>query len=270
MMARLPRIPDLLTTANLACGMGSILLASQGQLTWACWLVFAGALFDVFDGLAARALGGGSPLGAQLDSMADMVTFGVAPMFVIFNIPDSMFLGDCVGCGVRVDWFGLGIEPSKMIDLGKGLFLAPIPICSAWRLAKFNVDTRQTSGFLGLPTPANALFWASIPLILKPSSFGPGVFGEDLRMILWNVLRMPHSLPLIFCMPSILGILMLSELPLPSLKFKHFQWKGNEVIYLLLGIGAVLVALYGMLAVPLILVLYLFSPLWGRLFPKVG
>lgn len=267
-MARLPRIPDLLTTANLACGVGSILLASQGQLTWACWLVFAGALFDVFDGLAARALGGGTPLGAQLDSLADMVTFGVAPMFVIFNIPDSMFLGNCVGCGVRVNWFGLGVEPSKMIDLGKGLFLAPIAICSAWRLAKFNVDTRQTSGFLGLPTPANALFWASIPLILEPSSFGSGVLGDDLRTIIWRTLRMPPSLPLIFWMPFILGILMLSALPLPSLKFKHFKWKGNEVMFLLLGIGVVLVVLYGVVAVPMILFLYLLSPLWGKLFPK--
>ena len=71
-LARLPRLPDLLTTANLCCGMGSILLASQGQLTAACWLVFAGAVFDVFDGLAARAMGGGSPLGTQLDSLADM------------------------------------------------------------------------------------------------------------------------------------------------------------------------------------------------------
>ncbi|MBK9288165.1 MAG: CDP-alcohol phosphatidyltransferase family protein [Flavobacteriales bacterium] len=75
---RLPRLPDLLTTANLACGVASILLASQGQLTWACGLVFVAAVFDVFDGLAARAMGGGTPLGAQLDSLADMVSFGVA------------------------------------------------------------------------------------------------------------------------------------------------------------------------------------------------
>ena len=76
---RLPRLPDLLTTANLCCGVASILLASQGQLTIACGLIFLAAVFDVFDGLAARALGGGTPLGAQLDSLADMVSFGVAP-----------------------------------------------------------------------------------------------------------------------------------------------------------------------------------------------
>ena len=81
-LARPPRLPDLLTTANLACGVLSVLLASQGQLTIACGLIFLAAVFDVFDGLAARALGGGSPLGTQLDSLADMVSFGVAPAFI--------------------------------------------------------------------------------------------------------------------------------------------------------------------------------------------
>ena len=86
---RLPRLPDLLTTANLACGVASILLASQGQLTWACGLVFAAAVFDVLDGVAARAMGGGTPLGAQLDSLADMVSFGVAPGFILWSIPSD-------------------------------------------------------------------------------------------------------------------------------------------------------------------------------------
>ncbi|MBK9177251.1 MAG: CDP-alcohol phosphatidyltransferase family protein [Flavobacteriales bacterium] len=214
-MPRLPRIPDLLTTANLSCGVASILLASQGQLTLACLLVFAGAAFDVLDGLAARALGGGSELGKQLDSLADMVTFGVAPMFVIFNIPDSFFFGDCVGCGVRIDWFGLGAEPSALIDLGKGLVLAPIPICSAWRLAKFNVDKRQSTEFLGLPTPSNALFWVSIPLILGSTGIGFGPFVETIQLIFWRALRLHLLFPLIFWLPLVLGILMLSELPFP-------------------------------------------------------
>lgn len=260
-MARLPRIPDLLTTANLACGVASILLASQGQLTWACWLVFAGAVFDVFDGLAARALGGGTPLGAQLDSLADMVTFGVAPMFLILNIPFDLFHD------------GLGYQEERAVYsytelLMAGLFLAAIPICSAWRLARFNVDTRQTTGFLGLPTPSNAFFWASIPLILTSTAVNSGPGMEMIRGAFLSALRFPLWAPLMLWMPMILGILMLSELPLPSLKFKHFKWKGNEVMFLLMGIGVVLVLLYGVLAVPMILVIYLLSPLWGRLFPK--
>jgi CDP-diacylglycerol--serine O-phosphatidyltransferase len=264
-MARFPRIPDLLTTANLACGVGSILLASQGQLTWACWLVFAGALFDVFDGLAARALGGGTPLGAQLDSLADMVTFGVAPAFIAAVSPGEAlqlainqhreFLPIASGSG---ELFG---EPF-WVSISCALVIAT---ASAWRLAKFNIDTRQSTGFLGLATPANALFWAS----LGSASWGIGVFdgpgGSALGYSLGHFMELP-VLKLIVAV--VLGVLMLSELPLPSLKFKHFKWKGNEVMFLLLGIGLVLVVLYGVLAVPMILFLYLLSPLWGKLFPK--
>lgn len=246
-MPRLPRIPDLLTTANLACGVGSILLAAQGQLTWACWLVFAGALFDVFDGLAARALGGGTPLGAQLDSLADMVTFGVAPGMLVFSLLPSSDLND-IG----------------LVHLGPLLMI----VAAAWRLAKFNVDERQTSSFFGLPTPANALLWAS--MMLAVFSHGPnGLLGLEGNLFIRGSvgLLLNKPMPIILaCLAS--SYLMLSELPLPSLKFKHFKWKGNEVIFLLLGIGLMLVVLYGVLAVPLILVLYLLSPLWGRLFPK--
>lgn len=246
-MARLPRFPDLLTTANLACGVGSILLASQGQLTWACWLVFAGALFDVFDGLAARALGGGSPLGAQLDSLADMVTFGVAPgMLVHFMLSRSFDL-----------YWSPGTLNRDLLAGGSALL---IPISSAWRLAKFNIDTRQSSSFLGLPTPANGLFWAGLCLGLLGSTNDTTMTWHP-AMLLWQPWLM------ITCVVA-LSALMLSELPLPSLKFKHFRWPGNQVIYLLGGIGAVLVVLYGILAVPLIMVLYILSPVWGRLFPK--
>ena len=276
MMARLPRIPDLLTTANLACGMGSILLASQGQLTWACWLVFIGALFDVFDGLAARALGGGSPLGAQLDSLADMVTFGVAPGMLLFCLPflnSSSLLIDGGSFHMSDVHIAKEMRESGTLELRPHhplVWIAAIliPVCSAWRLAKFNLDTRQTSGFLGLPTPANALFWASYALLASASLGSDSVAGsKELAIFLFFASNEPV---VIFFLALTLSLLMLSELPLPSLKFKHFRWKGNEVIYLLLGIGAVLVVLYGMLAVPLILVVYLLSPLWGRMFPKVG
>jgi CDP-diacylglycerol--serine O-phosphatidyltransferase len=140
-VASLPRIPDLLTTANLACGVGAVLLASHGQLTIACGLLFLAALFDVFDGLAARAMGGGSPLGAQLDSMADMVSFGLAPAVIVFHRASPWLAAD------RGDHWMLWASAVVM------------SVCSGWRLAKFNIDTRQTSGFLGLPTPAHALFW---------------------------------------------------------------------------------------------------------------
>ena len=241
---RLPRLPDLLTTANLCCGVASILLASKGQLTIACWLIFLAAIFDVFDGLAARALGGGTPLGAQLDSLADMVSFGVAPAYAVWAIfapdlqLDLLLIGAAVGC---------------------------ICIASAWRLAKFNVDTRQSAGFLGLATPANGLFWVSIVLIGVDS----GVPGNAAAHALGSLTNQMFGTSIaIFAIALLLGILMVSELPLPSLKFKHGGWKGNEVVFLLTGLGVLLVVLYGILAVPLLLILYVLSPLWGKLFPK--
>ncbi len=271
-MARLPRIPDLLTTANLACGVCSILLASQGQLTLACWLVFAGALFDVFDGLAARALGGGTPLGAHLDSLADMVTFGVAPGMLVFSLPfmnstagllqgAAFYMSDVHIAGEMIE---AGYSPSRSHHTFIWIATILIPICSAWRLAKFNLDTRQTSGFLGLPTPANALFWASYALAASAAVLPDATAGTTSFALLF--LAGLNDPLVILVLAVILGLLMLSEIPLPSLKFKHFKWKGNEVMFLLMGIGLVLVVLYGVLAVPLILVLYVLSPLWGRVF----
>lgn len=241
---RPPRLPDLLTTANLCCGVASILLASRGELTIACWLIFLAALFDVFDGLAARALGGGTPLGAQLDSLADMVSFGVAPAYAIWAITapalqlDLLLIGAAVGC---------------------------ICIASAWRLAKFNVDTRQSSGFLGLATPANGLFWVSIVLIGVDSGVPENAVAHALGFLTNQLFGTSIA---VFAIALLLGILMVSELPLPSLKFKHGGWKGNEVVFLLTGLGVLLVVLYGILAVPLLLILYVLSPLWGKLFPK--
>lgn len=253
-MARFPRLPDLLTTANLCCGTGSILLASQGQLTFACLLVFVAAVFDVFDGAAARALGGGTPLGTQLDSLADMVSFGLAPAFAVFVFSGPGHISDPPLATLA--------QPASGLEWP--VFAAPIilVIASCWRLAKFNVDTRQSSGFLGLPTPSNGLFWISTVLGSTGVAVHPGPGHEQLIARAAALLGSPSAL-----LAAAIGmsILMLSELPLPALKFKRKGWKGNEVILLLIGIGAVLIALYGILAVPLLLIIYVLSPLWGRL-----
>jgi CDP-diacylglycerol--serine O-phosphatidyltransferase len=225
--------------------------------------VFAGALFDVFDGLAARALGGGTPLGAQLDSLADMVTFGVAPAFLLFIQASTISLN--LFDPSAITEFRHLPYPNQLPNWPIKLAAIALAVASCWRLAKFNLDTRQTSGFLGLPTPANGLFWVSVVLISNGVAVHPGP-GHDAAI---HAIRELLSAPYILCLPAlVMAALMLSELPLPSLKFKHFKWKGNEVMFLLLGIGLLLVVLYGVLAVPLILVLYLLSPLWGRIFPK--
>lgn len=268
---RLPRFPDLLTTANLACGVASILLASQGQLTAACWLVFAAAVFDVFDGLAARAMGGGTPLGAQLDSLADMVSFGVAPAFIAVVHPGKA-LQQVISLHRDYlpsswdDWKGSGDLFGDPFWIS-ALTAVIIAVASCWRLAKFNIDTRQASGFLGLATPANALFWISLALIGSGMLVHPGPFSGSINKV---ALLLSYD-PLAKLISALgLATLMLSELPLPGLKFKHFRWRGNQVIYVLAVLGAVLVVLYGILAVPLILVVYVLSPLWGRVFPKAA
>ncbi|MFZ1692958.1 MAG: CDP-alcohol phosphatidyltransferase family protein [Flavobacteriales bacterium] len=258
---KLPRLPDLLTTANLSCGVASILFASQGQLTLACVLVFAGALFDVLDGLAARALGGGSELGKQLDSLADMVTFGVAPAFALYLVASEI-------SGTAARWtayppLAAVHEPIRFDNWPVFFGAMGLVVASCWRLARFNVDSRQSSGFLGLPTPANALFWSSLCLVAGPD----WRFFDTPAKLLSMILAGPY---LTMIVALLMSALMLSSIPLPSLKFKHAKWKGNEVIYLLIGMGAVLIALYGVLAVPLILVVYLLSPLWGKLFKQVS
>ncbi len=254
-MARLPRLPDLLTTANLVCGTASIPLAFSGELTIACWLLFGAALFDVFDGLIARTMGGGSALGVQLDSLADMVSFGVAPGILLYHTAGLPLAAQLANGGPNPPPSLAGPQGLQWVALAVA---ALIPVASAWRLAKFNLDTRQTHGFLGLPTPANALFWAGTLLglhHLRPEADPTQVFN-------WLNPWLPVGVALL------LAILMLSEVPLPGLKFKHGGWAGNEVIFLLAGVGVLLVLLYGFLAVPLLLVLYLLSPLWGKLFPK--
>lgn len=243
--------------------MGSIMLASQGQLTLACWLVFAGALFDVFDGLAARALGGGSALGAQLDSLADMVTFGVAPAFLLF-IHASSLAGNFFDPS-SIPGFDKLPYPDQAPNWPIKAAALALVIGSCWRLAKFNLDTRQTSGFLGVPTPANALFWTALVLVSTGIAVIEGPGHEQLSSYVDGLLG---SGPLLLATSIAMTALMLSEVPLPSLKFKQFGWRGNEVILLLAGLSLILTVLYGMLAVPMILLLYLVSPLWGRLFTR--
>lgn len=251
--------------------MGSVLLASQGQLTLACWLVFAGAFFDVFDGLAARALGGGSLLGAQLDSLADMVTFGVAPGMILFQLNTMAFpLGQNLGIDELFGGFKALLSGHSLIPWQSmvGLAIAPlfIVIASCWRLAIFNIDTRQSHSFLGLATPFNGMFWASVGILATRGL--AGTIGPHSAWLETQILTILSSWWTSAALTFVLGALMLSSIPLPSLKFQKLGWRGNEVMILLGAFGALLTVLYGMLAVPMILLLYLLSPVWGRLFPQ--
>ncbi len=220
-------IPHAITSANLLCGCLAITQIAEGNFLVASLLVLLGAFFDFFDGLAARALNVGSELGAQLDSLADMVTFGLVPAYLAF------------------EWL-------NQIDYSIYNYLAfLIAIFSAVRLAKFNIDDRQTTSFIGVPTPANALFWISIPLIY------------------WQVENDIHFIRVDFMLPAfdsfffiisailVFSYLLIAELPLLALKFKNLNWNSNQFRFLLIGISVVLFTLFLFAAIPFILLLYL-------------
>ena len=169
------------------------------------WIVI-GAVFDFFDGMSARLLGVSSPIGKELDSLADVVTFGVAPSMLLFNELHTHALPD-------------QLEPLRFYLPFVAFLMAAF---SALRLAKFNLDERQAMGFIGLPTPANALFWGSL-LVGAP---------EWLHSTPWIVYALVAGL-LISCW------LLVSEIPMFALKFKHWGFRGNEVKYVFVIFSAI-------------------------------
>jgi CDP-diacylglycerol---serine O-phosphatidyltransferase len=223
-------IPNAITCCNLLCGCLAIVKIFEGNLVVASYLVGLAAIFDFFDGFAARLLKVSSPIGKDLDSLADMVTFGVVPGIMMFNF---------IKLSLDMDAKGFEIIELNPIFCNVAFI---IPIFSAIRLAKFNNDTRQSESFIGLPTPANAILICSLPLILQANSqqFIP----------LYN----PYTLCFLCC---ILSILLIAELPLFALKFKHFNWKGNEIRYSFLGFSLVLIIVLKLIAIPLIIIFYI-------------
>ncbi len=201
------QIPNLITLGNLLCGVVACYMAAQGFLPAAAVWICLGIFLDFFDGLAARLLGVASPIGKELDSLADVVTSGVAPGLILFRTGDV--LSGCNGC------------PDYLEAVGYLALLTPA--FAAYRLAKFNLDTRQSHSFLGLPAPANALIWVGIALQ-----------GTDTLT--------PAGAAIILCVSVATGILMVTELPMFSLKFnfKDLSWKTNAVQYIFL-IGCALI-----------------------------
>jgi len=230
-------IPNTITCCNLLCGCLAIVQTFNGNLVWAAYLVGLAAIFDFFDGFVARLLHVSSSIGKDLDSLADMVTFGVVPGFLIFQLLRT----------------SIEIYNQNNVPISSNIaFIAfIIPILSAIRLAIFNNDTRQTESFIGLPTPANAILISAIPLILEYNNF---------EFIL-N--------PLFLCILSIvLSILLISEIPLFALKFKHFKWKDNEIRYVFLGLSFVLLISLQFLGIPLIIIMYIVLSVLNNLIKK--
>lgn len=234
------QIPNLFTLSNLICGVLSIYFIFQDYLHLAAYLILLAAVFDFFDGLIARALGVSGELGKQLDSLADMVTFGVAPVFISLHILGS--LSDIPQGAAAI---ALGFAPLLMGAM------------AAYRLAVFNIDTRQSDQFIGMPTPAVALFWVAV-LLISESPLGDG--GLDAAYA-WYL-----SAPVAVAFSSlILAVLMVLPVPLIALKFKAYGIKGNELKYLLVLLSLVLLAIFAVKAVPIILLLYLVLSVFNNL-----
>ncbi len=227
-------IPNIITCLNLFCGCLACIAAFRGDFTFTAIWVIAGSVIDFFDGLAARALHAYSPIGKELDSLADVITFGMAPGIAAFKFLQlSLFQED----DVLIPWF---IKVLPYIA-----FL--IPIFSALRLAKFNVDDRQTSSFIGLAVPANALFWV-------------GLLSGLERYLLSGI-----YIPLIIiCLVLIFSYLLVSEIPMFSLKVKDLSWKSNKLQYILVICMLIFVIIFRLGGISLGIITYIILSIVGN------
>jgi CDP-diacylglycerol--serine O-phosphatidyltransferase len=223
-------IPNFITLLNLLSGSISIIMAFSGELALAGWIIFLAGIFDFADGLAARVLKARSEIGAQLDSLADVISFGLAPSVIMYQM--------MVQCHEIPDFVygGIHLLPLSALLLVTG---------SAWRLAKFNTDPGQETVFKGLPTPAMGLFVAALPLMLGKSGV-EAIYDPLLRNY---YILLPITI--------FLSWIMVSDIPMISLKFKNLAWKGNESQYILAACLPVLFIIFRFSAIPMIIFLYI-------------
>lgn len=230
-------IPNAITCGNLLCGCLAILQTFEGNLVWASYLIGIAAILDFFDGFTARLLNVHSAIGKDLDSLADVVTFGVVPGLMIHRMLEIGYL--------------VNHQEYEVIVRNGWMVYIPllIPIFSAVRLAKFNNDTRQTDSFIGVPTPANAILIASIPLIVNWDT------QFDLKNCgLIHFLIQPYTL---LGLSVVMSYLLVAELPLIALKFKNFGWKGNEIRYIFLAMSLLSLIIFRYLGLTISIFLYI-------------
>ena len=231
-------IPNFITSLNLTSGFIAILFAANGDIVSASWLILAAMVFDFLDGFAARLLKAYSDIGKELDSLADVVSFGVGPAIIMHRL-----LQNTISSGPS-DFFASG-EAVKTLIL---LIPFIMPVCGALRLAKFNTDDTQKTSFKGLPIPANALAIISVVIAMHYSS--SPIVGSFVS-----------SVPALVILTLVSSLLMVTRIPLLSLKTSHLKLKGNEGRYLMIVLIAAAFLIFGVAAATLIIPLYIVASL---------
>lgn len=241
------QIPNIITSLNLLCGCVAVLFAVSGDLVAAAVFVFLGIFFDFFDGLAARLLKAQSEVGLQFDSLADSITSGLAPGIVMVQLLSKSLTGEYFAITQVFSSNGANNSIYLLLPL-IGLLIV---VASGYRLAKFNVDTRQTDSFIGLPTPANALLILSFALILE---LQPANWSDAIILNRWFLIGMT----LLSC------VLLNAEIRLFALKFKTWDMRSNARRYIFLVFCLVSSVLLKFLAIPLIITVYILMSLVWR------
>ncbi|MBQ7711064.1 MAG: CDP-alcohol phosphatidyltransferase family protein [Bacteroidales bacterium] len=251
------QIPNLITLGNLLCGVLAIRYALKAELNYAAFFICFGIFLDFFDGMAARLLKVPSAIGKELDSLADVVTSGVAPAFIVWTILDD-------GFGISFRAVGADYYCTLLLYLPFVAFL--MPLFTAYRLAKFNIDEEQAHGFKGLPAPANALIWIGVALYLQGQyDLLPGRMylegcyrhiPDDQLQTVWH-----DGLGIAIAVVSLVtNIMMVSNIRMFSLKFNFndMSWKSNRVQYLfLIGCALLIAATSEWYAISLIILWYI-------------
>jgi CDP-diacylglycerol--serine O-phosphatidyltransferase len=220
-------IPNLLTLGNLLSGCLGLYFVMQGNVFNASLCIFVSLVFDFLDGFLARLLHAYSDLGKELDSLADVVSFGVLPSFILLNLVEQ-------SCGAQCTQGPFGFY--------KPFLVFSLALMSAYRLAKFNIDTRQSDQFIGVPTPANGLLVASLPLILHyQPAFTPYILHYQ-GLLIYSIL---------------MSYLLVSELPLMAFKFKSWDWASNQSRYLFLIYCIAMLVMLKFAAFPILVISYI-------------
>lgn len=232
-------IPNAITLFNLFCGCCALASIFYGQFVQAFWFSLAGGVADYLDGTAARWLNVKSPLGKELDSIADMVSFGVVPGTILYILLVK---------GLK----GMDELPIELTLVAAPAFL--VSVFSGLRLAMFNLDTRQTDNFIGVPTPAATLYTLGLLLIFHFDTYGLAEFVTNPVFLGINIVALSY--------------LLVSEIPMFSFKFKKLTWKGNEIRFVFLGASVLALLFLQEFAFFLMILIYVLLGVFGKLVGK--